>query len=49
VDAAISGEVVSKGQFANNALSDLVLKIKDIVEPTIKPICPKMCPGRAID
>src|SRR6266403_5618383 len=33
----------------NNALSHLVLKIEDVAEPTIKSVCPKMCPSGGID
>src|SRR5260370_1228202 len=33
----------------DNALSHLVLQIEDVVESTIKPVCPKMCPGGGID
>src|SRR5213079_1468078 len=33
----------------DNALSHLVLQIEDVAETTIKPVCPKMCPGGGID
>src|SRR2546425_8679590 len=36
------------GDRPDNALSHLVLQIEDVAETTIKPVCPKMCPGGGI-
>src|SRR5262245_23163596 len=33
----------------DHALGHLVLQIEDVADPSIKPVCPKMCPGGGID